>query len=168
MSTSSAHRTIDSPLGPLLLVGREDSLQALLYADSAAAGRARQSCPEDPAALELAAEQLAQYFAGERRDFELTLAPLGTPFQRDVWQALSAIPYGQTRSYGEIAGAVGRPRAARAVGSANNKNPLAVIVPCHRVVGAGGAMVGYAGGLDRKTWLIEHERRHLTDADLAA
>jgi methylated-DNA-[protein]-cysteine S-methyltransferase len=101
--------------------------------------------------------QLDAYFAGELRDFDLQLAPTGTPFQLDVWRALRAIPYGATASYGEIARAVGQPGAARAVGGANNRNPIAIVVPCHRVIGAGGSLTGYGGGLDRKRLLLALE-----------
>jgi methylated-DNA-[protein]-cysteine S-methyltransferase len=101
--------------------------------------------------------QLGAYFAGELEDFELELAPSGTPFQLDVWRALRTIPYGATASYGDIAGAVGQPGAARAVGGANNRNPIAIVIPCHRVIGASGSLTGYGGGLDRKRLLLELE-----------
>jgi methylated-DNA-[protein]-cysteine S-methyltransferase len=101
--------------------------------------------------------QLEEYFAGERREFELDLAPSGTPFQLSVWRALCAIPYGETASYGEIAAAVGQPGAARAVGGANNRNPIAIVVPCHRVIGASGSLTGYGGGLPRKRQLLALE-----------
>ncbi len=105
--------------------------------------------------------QLDEYFAGERTRFDLRLAPAGTPFQERVWKALVAIAFGRTASYGEIARAVGNPTASRAVGAANGKNPIAIIVPCHRVIGSSGALVGYAGGLPRKKWLLHHERTYL-------
>jgi methylated-DNA-[protein]-cysteine S-methyltransferase len=101
--------------------------------------------------------QLEEYFAGERREFELELAPSGTPFQLEVWRALRAIPYGETASYGEIAAAVGQPGAARAVGGANNRNPIAIVIPCHRVIGASGSLTGYGGGLPRKQRLLALE-----------
>ena len=104
-----------------------------------------------------AGEQLAAYFSGERVDFDLPLDARGTPFQQRVWQALTEIPYGRTRTYGEIARRLGRPRAARAVGGANHRNPLPVVVPCHRVIGAGGALTGYAGGLRIKRFLLDLE-----------
>jgi methylated-DNA-[protein]-cysteine S-methyltransferase len=109
--------------------------------------------------LERAAEQLAEYFAGERRVFELPIAPRGSGFQERVWRALVAIPFGETCSYGELARAIGRPSASRAVGTANSKNPISIIVPCHRVIGANGELTGYAGGLPAKRWLLAHERR---------
>ncbi len=111
------------------------------------------------ALLKAAKQQLAEYFAGERAAFELPLAPAGTAFQLRVWQALRGIPAGETRSYGEIAAGIGQPSASRAVGAANGANPIGIIVPCHRVVGADGKLTGYAGGLDRKRWLLAHEAR---------
>ena len=105
--------------------------------------------------------QLDAYFRGERKGFDLPLLPKGTAFQQKVWKALTEIPYGETRTYGEIAAAVGNPKAARAVGMANNKNPIGIIIPCHRVVGASGKLVGYAGGMDRKEWLLELEKANV-------
>ena len=102
--------------------------------------------------------QLEEYFAGKRKTFDLPLAPKGTDFQQKVWKALKKIPYGETRTYGEIAVAIGNPKAARAVGMANNKNPIGIIVPCHRVVGANGKLVGYAGGMEKKEWLLHLEQ----------
>jgi O-6-methylguanine DNA methyltransferase len=107
--------------------------------------------------LRAAAEQLDQYFAGARRRFDLPLDLPGTPFQQRVWQALSEIPFGETLSYGQLAARIGKPGAARAVGLANNRNPISIIVPCHRVIGADGSLTGYGGGLDRKRWLLAHE-----------
>ena len=104
-------------------------------------------------------KQLEEYFAGERKTFDLPLAPKGTAFQQKVWKALTEIPYGETRTYGEIAAAVGNPKGARAVGMANNKNPIGIIIPCHRVVGANGKLVGYAGGMEKKAFLLELERK---------
>ena len=103
--------------------------------------------------------QLDEYFRGERKTFDLPLAPKGTDFQKKVWNALQKIPYGETKTYGEIAAAVGNPKGARAVGMANNKNPIGIIIPCHRVVGANGKLVGYAGGMDKKEWLLQLERK---------
>ena len=114
------------------------------------------AAPADPLLLE-AADQLRAYFAGELRAFDLPLAPDGTAFQLDVWEAVSAIPYGGTASYSAIATAVGRPSACRAVGAANGRNPLPVIVPCHRVIGSAGGLTGYGGGLDRKRSLLDLE-----------
>jgi methylated-DNA-[protein]-cysteine S-methyltransferase len=104
-------------------------------------------------------DQLAEYFAGERTEFDLPLAPAGTEFQQRVWQLLRAIPLGQTRTYGQLAAELGNPAAMRAVGLANGRNPISIIVPCHRVIGSTGALTGYAGGLAAKQWLLEHERQ---------
>ena len=109
--------------------------------------------------LALAATQLTEYFAGNRTAFELPLAPAGTAFQQLVWRQLAAIPFGETWSYGALAREIQRPSASRAVGMANSKNPIAIIVPCHRVVGANGQLTGYAGGMVAKQWLLEHEQR---------
>jgi methylated-DNA-[protein]-cysteine S-methyltransferase len=113
----------------------------------------------DDAALSEARAQLQAYFAGELRGFELPLAAEGTPFQQRVWRALCDIPYGETISYGELARRIGQPAAARAVGLANGQNPIAIVVPCHRVIGANGSLTGYGGGLERKRWLLAHESR---------
>lgn len=114
--------------------------------------------PPRPAPLtDQAREQLAEYFAGTRRDFDLPLAPQGTDFQRRVWAALSGIPFGETRNYAEIAEQLGCKGGQRAVGAANGRNPLAIVVPCHRVIGSDGRMTGYAGGIGRKQWLLAHE-----------
>lgn len=115
-------------------------------------------CIEEPVALREASAQLADYFAGTRSAFDLPIDWRGTPFQRAVWEAVMAIPYGETRTYGAIAAALGRPRAARAVGAANGANPLAPIVPCHRLIGGDGSLRGYGAGLPTKRWLIELER----------
>ena len=107
-------------------------------------------------------KQLDEFFAGKRKTFDLPLVPKGTEFQQKVWKALTEIPYGETRTYGEVAAAIGNPKAARAVGMANNKNPIGIIIPCHRVVGANGKLVGYAGGMEKKEFLLELERNNST------
>jgi methylated-DNA-[protein]-cysteine S-methyltransferase len=149
--------TIDSPLGELLLVGDGQALTGL-YMDAGPDPGWRR----DRGALREAADQLDAYFAGELRDFDLPVAPLGTPFQREVWAALRDIPYGRTTTYAELAAAVGRPGAARAAGAANGRNPISIVIPCHRVIGAAGALTGYGGGLERKRALLEHEASHRT------
>ncbi len=117
------------------------------------------TCPSEPTPLaDEAARQVRAYLAGQRREFDLPLAPRGTDFQRAVWEQVSAIPYGRTRTYGEIAAALGRPGSARAVGAAVGRNPIWLAIPCHRVVGKGGALTGYAGGLERKAFLLALER----------
>jgi len=145
--------TIPSPLGALRLYADADELIGVHLPDQ----RAPDAVPRTTDVLACAASQLAEYFAGARHAFDLPLAPRGTGFQRLVWHALVAIPYGETRSYGQLAHAIGRPAAARAVGAANAKNPLAIVVPCHRVIGASGDLTGYAGGMDAKRWLLAHE-----------
>jgi methylated-DNA-[protein]-cysteine S-methyltransferase len=144
---------VDSPLGTLTLHAAQGALTAIALC------REGDTSPAPEPVLAEAARQLAEYFAGARTEFALPLAPRGTAFQRAVWAQLAAIPFGQTRSYGEIARALGRPTASRAVGAANGANPLAIVVPCHRVIGAAGQLTGYAGGLPAKRWLLDHERR---------
>lgn len=116
----------------------------------------------EPSLLELkpVTEQLESYFLGTLREFEVPLDPLGSEFQIKIWNALARIPFAETRTYGEIAREVGQPKAARAVGLANHDNPIPIIVPCHRVIGANGSLTGYGGGVNRKRWLLEHEARH--------
>jgi methylated-DNA-[protein]-cysteine S-methyltransferase len=142
----------DSPIGELLLTSDGRALTGLHMAPfEPPAGR------PDPGPLERVVAQLTEYFAGARRSFELDLQARGTPFQQRVWKALRAIPYGRTISYGELAQRIGNPRAVRAVGRANGANPIAVIIPCHRVIGANGTLTGYGGGLDRKAKLLALE-----------
>ncbi|AKT41087.1 methylated-DNA--[protein]-cysteine S-methyltransferase [Chondromyces crocatus] len=151
------HLHVACPLGLLRLDATDDALAAL-YTPEHRCIPALSTAPGDrhPALLE-ARRQLAQYFAGDRLTFDLPLAPQGTPFQRTVWTALTRIPFGVTTTYAAIATQLGRPTAARAVGAANGQNPLSIIVPCHRVIGANGALTGYAGGLPTKRWLLTHE-----------
>jgi methylated-DNA-[protein]-cysteine S-methyltransferase len=149
---------VPTPIGPLLLVGDGQSLTALhLTPDHA---RLPVDARRDPAALRDVHEQIEAYFAGELTDFDVPLAPRGTPFQLAVWDALLDIPYGHTTSYGAIAATVGRPDAPRAIGACNGSNPIAVIVPCHRVIGSDGTLTGYGGGLERKRMLLELEAEH--------
>jgi methylated-DNA-[protein]-cysteine S-methyltransferase len=112
------------------------------------------------AIIEATMAELDEYYQGKRTEFTLPLRAVGTPFQMKVWQALSTIPYGETRSYGQIAAQVDNPKGSRAVGMANNRNPISIIIPCHRVIGADGKLVGYGGGLDKKVWLLDFEQRH--------
>ena len=151
--------TMPSPLGLLRLYAQDDELVGVHLPEPGDLP-APLAEPRESAVLRATAAQLEQYFAGERHAFELPLAPRGTAFQERVWRALTAIPYAQTCSYGALARAIGRPAASRAVGSATGKNPIAIIVPCHRVIGASGGLTGYAGGLAAKRWLLEHELRH--------
>ena len=152
--------TMASPVGELTLVASEQGLRAILWAEERAGRVTLPERRDDPAheVLAEAMRQLAEYFAGERRAFDLPLDPVGTEFQRAVWTGLNAIPYGETRSYAALAAAIGRPGASRAVGAANGRNPLSIVTPCHRVIGANGTLTGFAGGLAVKQWLLAHER----------
>lgn len=142
-------RLIISPVGALTLVEEDGKITGLHFGGSAA--------NDTSPVLDKAEAQLHEYFAGTRQCFDLPLAPAGTPFQRAVWDALCDIPYGETRTYAQIAAAVGNPKACRAVGMANNRNPIAILIPCHRVIGADGRLTGYAGGLDVKKALLALE-----------
>jgi methylated-DNA-[protein]-cysteine S-methyltransferase len=148
---------IPSPLGDLLAVRDGDGLAGLYLPTGKRPVRPAADWQRRDADLADVAGQLDEYFAGERREFDLLLRPRGTAFQQRVWAALREIPYGETRSYGFIAAELGVPGAARAVGLANGQNPISIIVPCHRVVGASGALTGYGGGLPAKQWLLAHE-----------
>ncbi|MGE2837061.1 methylated-DNA--[protein]-cysteine S-methyltransferase [Mycobacterium sp. SMC-4] len=148
---------MESPVGLLTLAGVDNRLSHLRMVDQTYEPD-RASWEPDPTAFGEAVEQLERYFAGELQQFDLELDMAGTPFQRRVWEALLAIPYGQTRSYGEIAKHIGAPGASRAVGLANGHNPICIIVPCHRVIGANGKMTGYGGGIDRKKVLLGLEK----------
>jgi methylated-DNA-[protein]-cysteine S-methyltransferase len=151
------YSTLDSPLGDLLLVGELGVLHSLYMVEGRKRVAPRAEWVEDDAAFEAPRRQLGEYFAGERTTFDLELALGGTPFQLRVWNALREIPYGQTVSYGELARRIGAPRAVRAVGLANGQNPVSVIVPCHRVIGADGSLTGYGGGLPNKRLLLDLE-----------
>lgn len=153
-------KTIDSPVGPLrIAVDEEGRLVELSFVRE---GRPPSvGSPRLLAHCDRVAEQLREYFAGRRRDFDLELAPRGTAFQVIVWNELRKIPFGDTISYAELARRIGKPSAMRAVGAANGANPIAVIVPCHRVIGANGSLTGYGGGIERKQWLLALEGRRL-------
>ena len=145
---------IDTPIGPLLSACDDGGgLCGLWFERAPDAGWRR-----DDAAFDALRAQLDSYFAGELRAFDLPMATRGTPWQQTVWDALVRIPYGSTVTYGALAARLGRPAAARAVGAANGRNPISVVVPCHRLVGSTGGLTGYAGGLSRKEWLLRHER----------
>ncbi|MEJ7584408.1 MAG: methylated-DNA--[protein]-cysteine S-methyltransferase [Acidimicrobiales bacterium] len=153
-------RTIDSPVGPLTLAGSGDVLTNLRMQDQTHVPPGRDRWRADSNAFADVVDQLEAYFAGQLTAFDVALDLGGTDFQRRVWRGLLDIPYGQTRSYGQLAQQLGRPGAARAVGLANGRNPVGIIVPCHRVIGASGALTGYGGGLPRKQALLELERDH--------
>jgi len=145
-------KVVPGPIGELLLVGNGHAVTELVLP-----GAWTSADEPSDAVLDEAARQLAAYFAGDRHDFDVPLEPAGTPFQQRVWQALQQVEYGSTTSYGALAAELGKPNAARAVGAANGSNPIAIIIPCHRVIGAGGSLVGYGGGLERKRWLLNLE-----------
>lgn len=147
---------IDSPLGPVQILATANGISAIRFV-------AAPQTTEQPSALTaLAAQQLRAYFAGTLSHFSLPLAANGTAFQQQVWRELCTIPFGQTCSYADIARGISNVKAVRAVGAANGRNPIAIVVPCHRVIGANGTLTGYAGGLDKKAWLLKHEQRQKT------
>jgi methylated-DNA-[protein]-cysteine S-methyltransferase len=168
MKTTLYYDCIESPLGPLVLATDGDALTGVWFE-----GQGHQP-PIGPAwrrsrdvpVLRRAAVELGEYFSGERVCFDVALAPSGTPFQRAVWDAIATVPYGATIAYGELAARAGRPASVRAAGAATGRNPLAVIIPCHRIVGANGALTGYAGGLERKRSLLALERSGIAAASL--
>jgi methylated-DNA-[protein]-cysteine S-methyltransferase len=152
---------LQSPIGRLMLASDGAALTGL-YMEPSRKAQSTDGWCEDAAAPPLAAalRQLTEYFAGTRREFDLPLRLRGTEFQKRVWQELTEIPYGQTWSYGELAKRINNPSASRAVGLANGRNPISILVPCHRVIGADGSLTGYGGGLERKRWLLAHEGLH--------
>lgn len=154
----TVYAVLDTPIGDLTLVGDGRSLAGVYFPDHARRPEPATFGPRDDEAFADARTQLTEYFAGERTTFDLTLAPRGNEFQQSVWRLLTAIPYGSTRSYGQLAAELGDPGLARAVGTANGRNPISIVVPCHRVVGHDGALTGYAGGLARKAFLLQLEQ----------
>ncbi|MGD9582417.1 MAG: methylated-DNA--[protein]-cysteine S-methyltransferase [Lysobacterales bacterium] len=152
------YQTLDSPVGVLTLAADDAALCHIEFPSNRhPAARAGWS-PGSNAVLHRAGQQLREYFAGTRSAFDLPLRPRGTAFQMRVWQMLASIPFGQTRSYRQLAEACGNARAMRAVGAANGRNPLPIVIPCHRVIGADGSLTGFGGGIDCKRWLLHHER----------
>ena len=152
------HVSMPSPVGPLLLAADDEGLRLIEFnSPRHPVSRSSQWQQGEHEVLRDARVQLEQYFAGERRDFDLPLAPRGTTFQREVWNALRDIPYGGTLSYAQLAHRIGKPNAVRAVGAANGRNPLPIVVPCHRVIGADGSLTGFGGGLPTKRFLLELE-----------
>jgi methylated-DNA-[protein]-cysteine S-methyltransferase len=150
---------VSSPVGTLWLLGDGQSLCGLYMLDQKHRPALPDGCERNDRAFRSVREQLRAYFAGKLREFEVQLNGHGSTFQKQVWRALLKIPYGATESYGGLARRIGNEKASRAVGLANGRNPIGIIVPCHRVVGANGSLTGYGGGLERKQWLLEHERR---------
>ena len=151
---------MDSPLGPILLAGDDEGLKLINIQEGAAPVALQPEWQQDEGEFSDAIKQFGAYFAGELKAFDLKLKPEGTPFYRQVWQELTQIAYGETISYGELAARVGKPKAARAVGAANGRNPLPIVIPCHRVIGADGSLTGYGGGLRFKVALLELEKKH--------
>lgn len=153
--------SLDSPVGTLLVTSAEHRLTGIYWDNGARLATALhgdpKACQQRDALLERTIDQLQGYFEGNTAEFELPIAPHGTPFQQRVWQCLTTIPRGETRSYGELARQLGMPKGARAVGTAVGKNPIAIVLPCHRVVGRDGSLTGFSGGLTNKRWLLEHE-----------
>jgi methylated-DNA-[protein]-cysteine S-methyltransferase len=163
MTGLTVHAVVESPIGPLTLVANDGKLSGLYMEvrghEPEAATLGPEGTVDDDAVLAKAAAQLDAYFAGELTTFDLPLSLAGTGFQASVWAGLCDIPYGETISYGELARRIGQPSASRAVGLANGRNPVSIVVPCHRVIGANGSLTGYGGGLDRKRYLLGLEQR---------
>ena len=156
------HALVDSPIGTLTLIADADAIVEVWFpnhADAPSASLADSTLDPSHPVLVRARTQLTEYFAGTRTEFDLPLAPEGTPFQLAAWRALSTIAFGETVSYGEQASRLGDPNKARAVGAANGRNPIPIIVPCHRVIGANGHLTGFGGGVESKAWLLDHEQR---------
>ena len=158
MSTT-VYATMDSPIGELLLLGDGVALTGIYMKIQKYGPQRAPDWRKDSVPFRNACEQLCAYFAGELERFDLPLAPAGTAFQQSVWAALLDIPYGATETYGELARRIGEPTASRAVGLANGRNPISIVIPCHRVIGSTGALTGYGGGIERKRWLLAHEAR---------
>ena len=154
------YTNLTSPIGELLLTGDGDALTGVWMQDAKYPPRPVSGSRKDSSVFKKACQQFAAYFAGELTDFDLPLSLAGTEFQQRVWNRLCEIPYGKTWSYAQLAEKIGNPKASRAVGLANGRNPIPIIVPCHRVIGANGTLTGYGGGLPRKQWLLAHEQRH--------
>jgi methylated-DNA-[protein]-cysteine S-methyltransferase len=159
MTTSSYYSYIDCPLGRMLVQGDGQFVTGLFMPQHKGWQSPGATWQQSDAPFTAVREQLAEYFAGERQQFDVPIKLVGTPFQQRVWQELERIPFGTTITYAQLAQRVGKPTASRAVGNANGRNPVSIIVPCHRVIGADGSLTGYAGGLDRKRWLLDHEAR---------
>jgi methylated-DNA-[protein]-cysteine S-methyltransferase len=158
---STCFTQIESPLGRLLLAANDAGLRHIIFSNGRQTATPDPGWREDAAPLTETIRQLQAYFTGELENFDLPLAPGGTPFQMDVWQRLRDIPYGQTISYGELARRIGNPKASRAVGLANGSNPIPIVIPCHRVIGSNGKLTGYGGGLPIKEKLLALERHQL-------
>lgn len=151
------HKT---PIGKILIAGNDSEIRMMSFPQGSQIRQIEPDWTESKKPFKLAISQLDDYFSGARLQFELPLSPAGTIFQQQVWQALLAIPYGQTTSYGELAKKINRPKASRAVGAANGANPIPIVIPCHRVIGSTGNLTGFGGGIPTKQWLLAHEKKH--------
>ena len=159
--TALTRTSMFTPVGELTLIASATGLRAIIWDTDDETERVRvdaSTVDDDDPVLRLARHQLREYFAGERREFTVPLEPIGTSFQQSAWQVLRGIPYGETINYGQQAKRLGDPNKARAVGAANGRNPLSIVVPCHRVIGANGSLTGFGGGIENKAWLLDHER----------
>lgn len=161
---TTVYDRFDTPIGPLTVAADAQGIRYILFPENRYDAPGHEGWRHDPEALEDARRQLLEYFDGQRRDFDLPLAPQGTAFQQQVWRTLAEIPYGQTWTYTELAQRIGNPKAVRAVGSANGRNPLPIVLPCHRVIGADGSLTGFGGGLPTKAALLRLENPRF-DAD---
>ena len=150
MTTQLFYDHFDTPLGKMEITASQRAVLSVLFVD-------RVNTVAGNALTELAKSQLLQYYAGDLQQFDLPMEPAGTDFQKRVWQALTTVGYGKTCAYGDIAQQISNPKAVRAVGAANGKNPMTIVVPCHRIIGSNGALTGYASGVERKAWLLNHE-----------
>jgi len=159
---NSTYHQYSSPTGTLTLVASPMGLHRLMWDANPDCDHACNTLPHAPnnVVIKRTEQQLDEYFAGKRQNFDLPLMPIGTTFQLKAWEALQKIPFGKTVSYGEQAAAIGDKKKARAIGGANGKNPISIIIPCHRVIGTNGKLTGFGGGLDRKAWLLSFEQRH--------
>jgi methylated-DNA-[protein]-cysteine S-methyltransferase len=153
------YRYVKSPIGRILLAGDDEGLKFIGFPQGKGRLEPKEGWKKSPSCFGDVKQQLEEYFKGERTSFDVKLCPCGTKFQIDVLKALQKIPYGETRSYGEIARSIGKPKAVRAVGAANGRNPLPIIIPCHRVIGRNGDLTGFGGGIETKRYLLEHERQ---------
>jgi methylated-DNA-[protein]-cysteine S-methyltransferase len=152
---------LETPIGLLMITADQAAILEILFRDDLKQTRRSSDHKQAPRHLNACLKQLEEYFRGKRRQFDLLFDPQGTPFQKKVWNKLLHVPYGKTCSYQDLAVAVGKPKASRAIGGANHRNPIPIIVPCHRVIGANGALTGYGGGLWRKQWLLQHEQKNV-------
>ena len=153
MTTNTYTDSFDSPLGTMEITATEEAILGIHFVDVVAAQRTNRL-------TDLAKKQMLEYYAGDRKHFDLPLQAAGTEFQKNVWQALTTIDYAKTCSYGYIANLIRNPKAVRAVGAANGKNPMTIVVPCHRIIGADGSLTGYGSGVERKAWLLQHEAKY--------